>query len=152
TIGAATIHPGHSHNDYEQNRPLKEALENRFYSVEADIWYGKDKIQVSHTGWFYQGELEELYLNPLQDRVRAFGSMYGDARPFLLWLDIKDQNPGLVSALDRLLSRYSMLTRIVDEKVFPGPVSVILTGDESQKRNYVEKYTTLYASRDSTRF
>src|SRR5438046_1197290 len=66
---------GHSHNDYEQEQPLSDALRNGFYSVEADIWLVNHEILISHLGWFFTGALKELYLDPLQARVDRLGSV-----------------------------------------------------------------------------
>ena len=38
----------HSHNDYEQKRPLFEALARGICSVEADIWLVNGKLLVAH--------------------------------------------------------------------------------------------------------
>jgi hypothetical protein len=34
----APLTSAHAHNDYEHSRPLLDALDNGFCSVEADIW------------------------------------------------------------------------------------------------------------------
>ncbi len=34
----------HAHDDYEHDRPLLDALEHGFTSVEADIWLGSVDI------------------------------------------------------------------------------------------------------------
>src|SRR5690606_13064648 len=86
---------GHSHNDYEQPEPLEDALASRLYSVEADIWLVDGALQISHRPWDYVGRLATLYLDPLQERVDTWGSVYGDDEPFHLWLDIKDSSPAL---------------------------------------------------------
>lgn len=143
---------GHSHNDYEQGRPLADALDNRFYSVEADIWLVKDQVWVSHFGWFFAGTLKKLYLDPLQERVSRFGSVYGDSKPFTLWVDIKDENPELVRELHHLLSQYPMLSRFTQKQTIQNPVTVVLTGRGAQKLRYVKRYPIRYACRDSLRF
>jgi hypothetical protein len=151
-IRAATLTRGHSHNDYEQERPLEDALVNGFSSVEADIWIHDGLLQVSHLGLLYRGTLEELYLAPLQRRVDRFGSVYGDGRPFLLWLDIKDGSKRLPGELQRLLARYPMFTRFGGEGgERPGPVTAVLTGDPI-KSAYVDGFPERYACRDGLGF
>src|SRR6266852_3845830 len=59
----------HSHNDYEQRRPLLDALALGYRSVEADIWLRDSELWVSHKGRSLAGTLRELYLDPLQDRA-----------------------------------------------------------------------------------
>ena len=38
----------HAHNDYEHTRPLLDALEQRFCSVEADVWLVEGQLLVAH--------------------------------------------------------------------------------------------------------
>ena len=39
----------HAHNDYEHPRPLLDALDHRFGSVEADIFLVGDQLLIGHT-------------------------------------------------------------------------------------------------------
>src|ERR1700740_1989091 len=78
----------HSHNDYHQKRPLDDALAHHFDSVEADIWVHNNDLMISHLGFFYGGSLKALYLDPLQAKIKEHGSVYGDGKPFYLWIDI----------------------------------------------------------------
>ncbi len=143
----------HAHNDYEHTHPLLDALKNRFYSVEADIWLVDDKIMVSHDQGDYKGNLRELYLDPLQKRVREHQSVHDDSEPFYLWLDIKDARKELRPVLHNLLQEYQdMLTVFTKEKIKRNPVTVILTGDASSKRAYVKEYATRLACRDSNTY
>src|SRR5436190_846130 len=52
----------HAHNDYEHKRPLLDALECGFTSVEADIWLVKGQLLVAHTplAWDTKRTLEAL--------------------------------------------------------------------------------------------
>ncbi|MCP5060861.1 MAG: hypothetical protein GY936_00140, partial [Ignavibacteriae bacterium] len=38
----------HSHNDYERRKPLFEALENDFMSIEADIHLVNGELFIAH--------------------------------------------------------------------------------------------------------
>lgn len=146
----------HSHNDYEHERPLLDALDNRCYSVEADFWLVDGEILVAHnrgkTKSDYKGTLKELYLDPLQKRVDEKGSVYGDGVPVWLWLDVKDGRDEARPILHELLSRYSMLTVFTDREIKDGAVTVILTGDDNSKQAYMREYTKRYACRDSNDF
>lgn len=145
-------HPGHSHNDYLQQHPLDDALANRFPSVEADIWLRGNTLEVSHFGWFSAGTLQQLYLEPLQKRVDALGSVYGDRRTFILWLDIKSDGSAMAGAIQSALSHYPMLTRFAGNTAIPAPVEVILTGNDDVKRAYIHDFPLRYAVRDSNDF
>ncbi len=138
----------HSHNDYEHPIPLIDALEQGFYSVEADIWLVEGELLVAHNKGAYKGSLKELYLDPLQERVTKKGSVHGDGKPFLLWIDIKDERPELNTALETLLAHYPMLTVNNDGKVQEGPVTLILTGDLTSKTRHVNSFSPCHACRD----
>jgi len=139
----------HSHNDYEHERPLLDALDNRCYSVEADIWLVDGKILVSHNEGNYKGGLKELYLDPLQKMADEKGSVFGDGETIYLWLDIKDPRPELRTALQELLDRYSMFTVYTDKEIKAGAVTAILTGDAESKTQFVEQFPVRKFCRDS---
>src|SRR5262249_28110050 len=65
----------HAHNDYEHKRPLFDALECRFCSVEADVWLVDGKLLVAHDRNQVKPErtLQSLYLDPLRERARRNG-------------------------------------------------------------------------------
>ncbi|MEW6238482.1 MAG: hypothetical protein AB1656_24110 [Candidatus Omnitrophota bacterium] len=139
----------HSHNDYEHERPLLDALDNRCYSVEADIWLVDGEILVSHNEGKYKGGLKELYLDPLQKLVDQKGFVFGDGETVYLWLDIKDARPELRPVLHELLNRYSMFTVYTDKEIKAGPVTAILTGDAESKTRFVEQFPVRKFCRDS---
>ena len=41
----------HAHNDYEHERPLLDALDHGFCSVEADIVLSEGELLVAHHPW-----------------------------------------------------------------------------------------------------
>jgi hypothetical protein len=142
----------HAHNDYAHEHPLFDALAVQFYSVEADIWLVNGDIVVGHSRDALKGRLQTLYLDPLQERVSAQGSVHGDGIVFSLWICIKDSNPALRPALHDLLERYPMLTEFTDTAVTEGAVTAILTGDATQKESFVAEYSPRKACRDSNDF
>ena len=57
----------HSHNDYKNEIPLEEALENNFKSIEVDIFLLNKNLYVGHS-WFELKKnktIETMYLEPL---------------------------------------------------------------------------------------
>src|SRR5689334_20191104 len=62
----------HAHNDYEHPRPLFDALDHRFGSVEADIFLVGDQLLIGHTvdDLDPSRTLESLYLDPLARIVK----------------------------------------------------------------------------------
>lgn len=152
SAGAAeTVVPlprAHAHNDYEHPRPLLDALEQGFCSVEADIHlvdgqllvaHDRDKVQPGRT-------LEALYLEPLLARCRTHGGHVFPGlkdpelrRPlaasapdveFTLLIDLKSDGAATYAVLRETLLRYSsMLTKFTPTNTRPGAVTVILSGN-----------------------
>ncbi len=143
----------HAHNDYEHARPLFDALDARFESVEADVWLNGNDIGVSHTGAPFKGSLKSLYLDPLEARVAEHGGsengVYGDARTFFLWLDLKQSDPKL---LDLIASQLELpfVTRFDDSGVASlGAVTVLLTGEAQGKEALTNRPAPRPFARDS---
>lgn len=128
----------HAHNDYEHPRPLSDALDHRFNSVEADIFLVGDQLLIGHDSSELDPSrtLESLYLDPLAARVRAErGSVYrGWRRPLQLLIDIKTEGSSSYLELDRQLRRYPHLfTRYAHGRVHPGPVTAVISGDRAAR-------------------
>src|SRR6188508_2120448 len=97
----------HSHNDYLHNRPLLDALDHGFTSVEADIFLVDGKLLVAHTAREIKPDrtLEKLYLEPLRARVRSGGgSVYPGGGPFHLLIDLKSPAEPTYAALAKVLA------------------------------------------------
>jgi len=128
----------HAHNDYEHPRPLFDALDHRFGSVEADIFLVGDQLLIGHTldDLDPARTLESLYLDPLTRIVKAnHGSVYrGYRRPLQLLVDIKTEGSSTYLELDRHLRRHKHLfTTYVHGKVVPGPVTAVISGDRAAR-------------------
>ncbi|KKD08971.1 phosphatidylinositol-specific phospholipase C/glycerophosphodiester phosphodiesterase family protein [Streptomyces sp. WM6386] len=128
----------HAHNDYEHPRPLLDALDHRFGSVEADIFLVGDQLLIGHTADDLDPTrtLESLYLDPLAARVRAnHGSVYrGYRTPLQLLIDIKTEGSSTYLELDLHLRRYKHLfTAYAHGRVLPGPVTAVISGDRAAR-------------------
>ncbi|MFD6920604.1 phosphatidylinositol-specific phospholipase C/glycerophosphodiester phosphodiesterase family protein [Streptomyces sp. NPDC059944] len=128
----------HAHNDYDHPRPLLDALDHRFGSVEADIYLVGDQLLVAHDPVDLDPTrtLESLYLAPLAARVRAqHGSVYrGHRAPLQLLVDIKTEGSSTYRELDRHLRRYRHLfTTYAHGRVRPGPVTAVISGDRAAR-------------------
>ena len=138
-ISAETVSPtdprrqAHAHNDYLHDRPLLDALENGFGSVEADIFLVGDQLLVAHTALEIRQDrtLRDLYLDPLRDRIQQNGgSVHGDGQPFTLLIDIKSRGEATYRALHNVLAEYkSIFTTVTDGQVRSGPVTAVISGN-----------------------
>jgi hypothetical protein len=122
----------HAHNDYLHKRPLFDALDHGFTSVEADVFLVGGKLLVAHEEKSIKPErtLEELYLEPLAERMeRNRGRIYRDGPRFILLIDLKSEPRATYAALEDLLSKYRhVLTGVVGDEVREGAVTVVVTG------------------------
>ncbi|KZB87249.1 phosphatidylinositol-specific phospholipase C/glycerophosphodiester phosphodiesterase family protein [Amycolatopsis regifaucium] len=113
--GVRPLTRAHSHNDYEHARPLRDALDQGFTSVEADIFLVDGQLLVAHDLADTRPErtLESLYLEPLRERVLANHGVgvYRQRAEFQLLIDVKGDAKGTYAALEKRLynPRYSFL-------------------------------------------
>lgn len=128
----------HSHNDYAQARPLLQALDLRFGSVEADVFLRDGRLLVGHSPAELREERElvTMYLEPLAAQVaRNGGAIYPGVvahskHSLVLLVDIKEDGPAVYEALKRALEPFrSMLTRFKSGRLHAGAVTVVLSGD-----------------------
>ncbi|KQO03441.1 hypothetical protein ASF21_03920 [Arthrobacter sp. Leaf234] len=124
----------HAHNDYEHDRPLYDALEHGFTSVEADVHLVDGELLVAHDAEDVTPgvTLESLYLDPLDELVRGrAGSVYpGWDGEFQLLVDIKGDAGQTWAAIEAELEEHrSMLTRYGNGTVERGAVSVVISGN-----------------------
>lgn len=136
--GPRPLWRAHAHNDYEHPRPLLDALDHRFGSVEADIYLVGGQLLVAHDPEDLDPSrtLESLYLDPLAARVRAqHGRVYRrDRRALQLLIDIKTEGEATYLELDRRLRRYHHLfTSYAHGRVFPGAVTAVVSGDRAAR-------------------
>ena len=106
----APLAQAHAHNDYEHDRPLLDALEHGFTSVEADVWLVEGELRVAHDAWELADAptLEEAYLDPLAELVSPNGKQLyprydGD---FQLLIDIKSEGPATWAAIEEELAEH----------------------------------------------
>ena len=128
----------HAHNDYLHPRPLLDALDQGFTSVEADVFLVDGELLVAHEPAQLDPTrtLRRLYLDPLRDRVRAHhGSVYpGYRKPVQLLIDIKGDGVAAYEELHRQLRPYRrMLTIVTDGRPHPGAVTPVISGDRAAR-------------------
>ncbi|MGW6403160.1 phosphatidylinositol-specific phospholipase C/glycerophosphodiester phosphodiesterase family protein [Streptomyces sp. NPDC055134] len=128
----------HAHNDYEHPRPLLDALDHRFASVEADIYLVDGELLVAHDPIDLDPKrtLAALYLEPLAARVRAnHGSVYrGFRTPLQLLVDIKTEGAATYLELDRQLRGHrNLFTTYAHGRVRTGAVTAVISGDRAAR-------------------
>jgi hypothetical protein len=125
----------HAHNDYEHPRPLLDALDHGFGSIEADVYLVGAQLLVAH----YLKDvrpgrtLEALYLDPLRARVAQNGGrVYRGGPTLTLLVDVKSAAAPTYAALHAALQGYAgMLTVFRDGVAAPGAVTVIVSGNRA---------------------
>ena len=133
---AKPLRQAHSHNDYLHQRPLHDALEQGFCSVEADIWLVDGQLLVAHDRKDVRPgrTLQALYLDPLAERVKKNGGKVFPGGPdFTLLVDVKSDATNTYQALRLALQQYaSMLTGFHPERTESNAVTVIISGNRAR--------------------
>jgi len=135
---APPLQQAHAHNDYLHPRPLLDALDRGFCSVEADVFLVDGKLLVAHERFRATPErtLQTLYLDPLAARVRANGGrVHRDGPVFVLLIDLKSEAETTYAALHHVLGGYrEILTRFQSNGVVAtNAVMVIVSGNRPRE-------------------
>jgi len=122
----------HAHNDYQHPRPLQDALDRGFGSIEADIWLVDGALLVAHDRDSVRADrtLESLYLAPLRARMAAHhGRVYRASSSLTLLIDIKSHADSTWRTLEPLLRRYDdLITSWHGDSITVRPVVAVLSG------------------------
>ncbi len=126
--------PGaHAHNDYEHKRPLFDALDQGFTSIEADLFLVDGELLVAHHILLVnkQRTLDRLYMQPLWKRFNEQNqTVLPNGQSLTLLIDIKRDGAATYAALEKLLSKYrEMLSVSVDGVYKQGAVTIVISGD-----------------------
>ena len=132
----APLRQAHAHNDYLHSRPLRDALERGFCSVEADVWLVDGKLLVAHDRKDVKPErtLDALYLQPLREQVkRNGGRVFRDGPTIVLLVDVKSDAAPTYAALHEELKKYAdMLTTFRGERMDAKAITVIVSGNRAR--------------------
>lgn len=121
----------HAHNDYEHERPLLDALDHGFTSIEADIHLVDGALLVAHDRDEVQSgrTLERLYLEPLRERAHS-GRIYPNGPSIILLIDIKSEAEATYAVLRHVLRQYAdILTVFTAGARDEGAVTAIISGN-----------------------
>lgn len=145
----------HAHNDYEHTRPLLDALDQGFSSVEADVYVAPLPGALANATGLYVAHdpqdirpdktLAALYLEPLKARAAENGGcIHKDCSQFYLLIDAKTESETTYAAIEAELAKYDTLfARYVDGGVRPGAVIATLSGNRplATMRAATSRYT-----------
>lgn len=143
------LESGHSHNDYMHAHPLLDALQYGYKSIEIDVWLHRGRLIVDHNGLALDSgkkDIEELYLRPIQERVRANGGRVyaGDTTPTIFMVEFKNDPEAGYAVLKTLIEKYKGL--FADRMGHGGPIKLLITGNRPWKSLYTDK--ELYITAD----
>ncbi|TDC06050.1 hypothetical protein E1267_17730 [Nonomuraea longispora] len=129
----------HAHNDYEHERPLLDALDHGFTSVEADIYLVDGELRVGHDPEDLRPgrTLQSLYLDPLIRRARHGSVFPGTRQPLQLLVDVKNNGEATYTELDRVLKAYKRMLTTYHKghkgRVRHGAVTVVVSGERPRE-------------------
>ena len=103
--------PAYAHNDYENTRPLHQALALGYRGVEVDLVLRNGELRAAHSGAESKGgrTLETMYLRPLRAILHQCGRVLNPTTALLLNLELKERSRAAYDSLLALLARYSDL-------------------------------------------
>ena len=149
-VGPKPLPRAHAHNDYEHDRPLLDALDHGFTSVEADINLVDGDLFVAHGPHQIKPErtLRSLYLEPLSTRIaRNGGRVYPNGPQFTLFIDIKTEAVATYKLLSKMLVGYeSIFTTFDSNGRTDKAVIAIVSGN--RPRGLMEVQAIRYAGYD----
>lgn len=121
--------PAYAHNDYQNERPLLEAVDRGLRGVEVDLFLIDGQLHVGHD----RGEarrrgatLESMYLLPLRKIIERCGTPTNDGRSFLLAIELKESSRNAHDSLVAVLQRHPTLFKSAAGK--NPPIEVVLVG------------------------
>lgn len=111
------------------------AMEQKFGSIEADVFLIRGKLWVGHDRLDLVPErnLESMYLEPMFASVRKnHGSLYAEQGEVTLLIDVKENPLGVYEELKRELAPYrEFLTSYEDHKVTARAIKVVISGERA---------------------
>jgi len=122
---------GHAHNDYLHRRPLHDALELGYTSIEIDLYYIYNRAKVSHTPLMLclKPRLKPLYFDPLRKIIKTNGGtvFQNDSTQLTLMIEFKHAPDKLYAYVKEMLTEFEDILEIPFGKNKRwGPVKIIL--------------------------
>lgn len=124
----------HAHNDYVHKRPLAEALESGFTSIEIDVFLYKGELKVAHVplGLGKKKNIQQLYLDPIRRIIANNGGRVysGYSAPVIFMVDFKTDGPETYKKLKEVLAAYSDILTVYhhDSIIEQKAVNILISG------------------------
>ncbi|MEX0770979.1 MAG: phosphatidylinositol-specific phospholipase C/glycerophosphodiester phosphodiesterase family protein [Balneolaceae bacterium] len=127
-----------SHNDYEQSRPLFQALDFGYQMIEADLHLIDGQLVVTHDSPEDPDQtplFEELYLKPLAEIIEQNGGVVlpDSELSFYLVIDVKTGAENTFEAILKVIEPYhELFTRKADGAWIEGPIHLLISGNRPE--------------------
>lgn len=119
----------HAHNDYEKREPLFNALRNKAFTIEADVYPG-DGLFVAHDkkDTAPGKTLVSMYLQPIIQMFAMHNGYISDDTAYAptLMIDIKENSAAVIAELIKLLSPNR---NVFDRNMNAHAVQIVLSGE-----------------------
>lgn len=128
----------HAHNDYQKLEPLTNALLNKAFSIEADIYLSGNRLLVAHD----KNELptaktlDSLYLQPIIKLFSLHGGAVSADKNYTttLMIDIKESGEAVLENLIKLIAPHRF---VFDRSVNAMAVQVVISGDRGASSQWI---------------
>ncbi len=128
----------HSHNDYQQAKPLTNALKNKAFAIEADVYLTTRGLVVApdKKDTATAPLLEALYLKPIIRLYKKHGGRISKSKTYapVLMIDVKNNGAAAIAALLKLIA---MHPAVFDCSVNPKAVQIVISGDRGKIADWV---------------
>lgn len=103
----APLPRSHAHNDYAHRKPLLDALDQGFQSIEIDVFPRGRKLKVAHIPGFLwlKKDIERLYIKPFARRFRHNPEAW-QARRVIFMVDIKEKPARCYALMQQITAKY----------------------------------------------
>jgi hypothetical protein len=128
----------HAHNDYQKQEPLINALRNKVFSIEADVFLSGNRLLVAHNKneLTTAPTLDSLYLQPIIELFRKHKGTISEDTAYapVLMIDIKENGEPVLAELIKLLSAHlSVFDRSINAKA----VQIVISGDRGPSFKWI---------------
>lgn len=130
----------HAHNDYDKPQPLLDALKQRVFSIEADVFLVRGELLIAHSikETSRKKTLSSLYIEPIVQLFKKNNGAISEDSSYttILFIDIKQNGTDVLQELIRV---FEPLRFYFDRSVNARAFQLIISGDRgpiSEWKNY----------------